>query len=229
MSWIDLGNPTPKNASEPYTLFQWKTGDVQRLPAGGQRPTPTLLEVLQQRRTVRDFGELDESELAEFLWHACRSRDTWASGMGFELEHRAAPSAGAIHPIHLVINRPGDARWWLYEPRGHMLIELPAASETLKELRDHSNEVLDAPGAVRFLLLAEPGKTFAKYSEGSSLIWRDAGALLGIMSLTAQGLDLNFCPLGITGEPWASSLANQRELVGVGLALLGSARCSALG
>lgn len=229
MSWIDLGNPAPKNASEPYTLFQWETGDVQRLPAGGQRSTPALFEVLQERRTVRHFGELDYGELAEFLWYACRSRNTWPSGMGFELEHRASPSAGAIHPIHLVINRPGDARWWLYEPRGHMLIELPAASRALKELCDHSQEVLDAPDAVRLLLLAEPGKTFAKYAEGSSLIWRDAGALLGIMSLTAQGLGLNFCPLGITGEPWASSLANQRELVGVGLALLGSAGLSSLG
>ncbi|URL00693.1 nitroreductase family protein (plasmid) [Pseudomonas sp. BYT-1] len=223
MTWIDLGNPFPREEWEQYDLFQWETGQVQRLPVGSLGASPALFDVLQQRRTSRQFGPLGDAELADFFWHACRSLETWPSDLGFELEHRSAPSAGAIHPIHLVINRPGDARWWLYEPRGHLLIELPSASGLLSGLLAHSREVLDAPEATELLFLAEPGKTMSKYADGCSLIWRDTGALLGVMALAAQGLGLSFCPLGITGEPWASSLAKQRQLVGVGLALLGSA------
>jgi len=69
--------------------------------------------------------------------------------------------------------------------------------------------------------VAEPGKTSAKYSSSSSLVWRDAGVLLGHIGLAAESLGLNYCPLGITGEPWVSQLDSQGKLSGVGLALLG--------
>lgn len=83
-------------------------------------------------------------------------------------------------------------------------------------------KVLGGDRATRILFLSEPGKTLGKYQNGCSLIWRDAGALLGVMALTATAQGLNFCPLGITGEPWASNLAEQGKLAGVGFALLGS-------
>lgn len=222
MTWIDLGNPTPKRKHDRHNLYLWETGEVKHLPVGMSQTTPEMLDVLQRRQTTRYFGPLKGDELGGFLWHACRSRNTWPSDLGFDLEHRAAPSAGAIHPIHLLIACPDDSRWWLYEPRGHLLIELVAAPQALHGLDTEILKVLDAPNAVRFLLVAEPGKTLAKYENGCSLVWRDAGALIGIMAVTAQALGLNFCPLGITGEPWIGSLSNQCKLVGVGVALLGS-------
>jgi hypothetical protein len=72
------------------------------------------------------------------------------------------------------------------------------------------------------LFVGEPGKTFSKYNHATSLVWRDAGVLIGHMALVAESLGLNFCPLGITGEPWVSELDKQGKLVGVGVALLGS-------
>lgn len=223
MTWIDLGNPMPKLVHDVHELLKWETGEVHPLTATSGIATQPFFQVLRERRTRRQFASLGEAGLADFLWHACRSRETWASDLGFELESRATPSAGAIHPIHLVINRPGDPRWWLYEPRGHFLVELITAPERLEGLREHCQQVVYAPEAIQLLLLAEPGKTLAKYSDGCSLIWRDAGAMLAVMALAAQGLGLNFCPLGITGEPWAGGLAKQGKLVGVGLALLGLA------
>jgi hypothetical protein len=72
------------------------------------------------------------------------------------------------------------------------------------------------------MFAAEPGKTFSKYTEANSLIWRDAGVLLGYFSFVAHALQLSFCPLGITGECWASQLDKQGRLVGVGLAIVGA-------
>ncbi|MFO6292409.1 hypothetical protein, partial [Pseudomonas aeruginosa] len=100
--------------------------------------------------------------------------------------------------------------------------DIKHAPTKLAGLLDLSLQVLAGDQATRFLFLAEPGKTLGKYQDGCSLIWRDAGALLGVMALTATAQGLNFCPLGITGEPWASGLADQSKLFGVGLALLGS-------
>ncbi|NWD69157.1 nitroreductase family protein [Pseudomonas gingeri] len=223
MTWIDLGNPTPKLSPERYTLVRWQTGEIYQLAARTGSASLSFDQVLESRRTEREFGGLDDTQLGSLLWQACRCQETWSSPLGFDLEHRAAPSAGAIHPIHVLINKPGDLRWWLYQPQGHYLVELINAAERLAGLLKHSSEVLEGPQAVRVLFVAEPGKTMAKYDEGYSLVWRDAGALLAVMALTAHAQGLNFCPLGITGEPWARSLADEGQLIGVGVGLLGLA------
>jgi len=80
-----------------------------------------------------------------------------------------------------------------------------------------------AGSATLLLFVAEPGMTIAKYSNASSLIWRDAGILQGYFAAAAESLDLNFCFLGVTGEPWASQLVDQPGLCGVGAAYVGAA------
>lgn len=222
MTWIDLGSPHPKTLIEPYSLFRWPTGDLQRLSAGTARTDYSLDAVLTSRRTQRQFGPLSDDQLGNVLWRSCGSSQSWPSPYGFDLEQRAAPSAGAIHPIHVLICRPNDPRWWLYQPQGHYLVEIQGAAVRLEGLVQQTSEVLDSDHAVHMLFVAEPGKTLTKYKDGCSLIWRDAGALLAVVALTAQAHGLHFCPLGLTGEPWAGALSDQGQLVGVGLALIGS-------
>ena len=54
-------------------------------------------------------------------------------------------------------------------------------------------------------------------------MWRDAGVVLGYMSLVAEALSLAFCPLGITGEPFLTDyLSTASRLKAVGLAILGA-------
>lgn len=226
MTWIDLADPLPRAAPELYAPIEWEVGEICSLPSSSGALDRSFSEVLDARVSHREFGSVDDHQLGSFLWMACRTRGVGTSNLGFDLEHRAAPSAGAIHPIHVVVKRPGDDRWWLYEPRIHQLLELKHAPAKLAGLYDLSRQVLEGDQATRFLFLAEPGKTLGKYQDGCSLVWRDAGALLGVMALTATAQGLNFCPLGITGEPWASTLADQGKLAGVGLALLGSAASS---
>lgn len=223
MTWIELGDPLPKPVPERYEPLEWEMGEVCPLPASSEALVRPFGEVLDARTSHREFGVVHDQQLGAFLWHACRTRGNGTSNLGFELEHRAAPSAGAIHPIHIVVKRSGDVRWWMYQTRAHQLVELKHATGKLASLYELSLQVLDGDEATRILFLAEPGKTLGKYQDGCSLIWRDAGALLAVMALTATAQGLNFCPLGITGEPWASALADQGKLAGVGLALLGSA------
>lgn len=223
MTWIGLGDPLPRPTPERYAPVEWDAGEICPLPSSTGTLDWSFNEILDARVSHREFGFVDDYQLGTFLWLACRTRGVGASDLGFDLEHRAAPSAGAIHPIHIVLKRPSDERWWLYEPKAHQLVELQQASAKLAGLHDLSMQVLKGDEAIRFLFLAEPGKTLGKYQDGCSLVWRDAGALLGVMALTATALRLNFCPLGITGEPWASALSDQGKLAGVGLALLGSA------
>src|SRR5690606_26004583 len=121
MTWIDLADPLPRSAPEPYTPIEWELGETRSLPSTSGVPDRSFNEVIDARASHREFGFVDDQQLGAFLWLACRTRGVGASELGFDLEHRAAPSAGAIHPIHVVVKRPGDDRWWLYVPRSHRL------------------------------------------------------------------------------------------------------------
>ncbi|WP_382161551.1 hypothetical protein [Hydrogenophaga sp. ANAO-22] len=96
------------------------------------------------------------------------------------------------------------------------------ASLDVVALRATMHEVIDAPSATLLLFVAEPGMTESKYEGASSLVWRDAGVLLGMFALAAEALSMNFSPLGVTGEPWASRLVPGAPLVGVGAAFVGA-------
>lgn len=221
MSWIDLGNPSPRDVYEPYRPYEWPSGDIEPLPSPPDIALPSIDQVIEQRRSRRLFGQFDREKLSHFLWLTCRTTGVGNEQLGFPIRQRPAPSAGAIHPIHLVIAFEGGG-WLRYDPDLHGLARLNMASDAANELWQSVAKVLDPGNGCVLLFVAEHGKTSAKYRNSDSLVWRDAGTLLGHMALVAESLELNFCPLGITGEPWISQLDGEGKLVGVGVALLGS-------
>ena len=222
MTWIDLGNPIPLYIPGRYEPFEWPSQVIEYLAVPAKLALPGLEKIVYTRRTRRTFGSLSREQIAFFLWLSCRTLTKGNDRVGFPITQRPAPSAGAIHPIHLLLSE--NENWLRYDPDRHGLMPLERAGSVLAGLWQAVTQVVEPEAGTVLLFVAEPGKTYAKYECGDSLIWRDAGVLIGHMALVAEALDLNFCPLGITGEPWISRLADQHQLVGVGAALLGSRR-----
>ena len=220
MTWIDLGNPSPRAEPTEWQPVDWGPSVVESLSIPHRRCLPCFDRVVNSRRTQRLFGNLDRDQLGSFFWYSCRIAAIGSDSLGFPITQRPAPSAGAIHPIHVVV---GDEHggWSRYVPEDHALAEIEGP-ERFEGLCQKVRQVLDPQFGTMLLFVAEPGKTFSKYDHATSLVWRDAGILIGHMALVAESLSLNFCPLGITGEPWISELNEQGKLVGVGVALLGS-------
>lgn len=223
--WINLSNPTVRETPEAYSPFAWPDGNFQAFPAIWDAPPSReeidVLAVVERRRSRRSFAALNYDQLGQLFWHCARTQGIAQSDLGFDLEQRPTPSAGAIHPIHILVKVTGTGKWLRYDGRRHGLVEVLGSERELKPLDECSEAVLPSESATKLLLVAEPGKTSAKYECGESLIWRDAGALLAIMAVTAEALNLTFCPLGITGEPCASQLAAPGILMGAGMALVG--------
>ncbi|MCM2310914.1 MAG: nitroreductase family protein [Steroidobacteraceae bacterium] len=183
--------------------------------------TVDLATLIEQRQTRRDFSNgVSDGALGEFLWLTCRNRSSRPSPYGFNQESRAHPSAGAVHPIHVLVGREG-ASWARYDPTEHALVTLPGSEDNLAAVRDQANQLLELQQGLVLGLAAEPGKSAAKYENSETLVWRDAGVVLGYMSLIAEALQLAFCPLGISGNPSLSSILHGRsDLFGAGLAIL---------
>lgn len=109
-----------------------------------------------------------------------------------------------------------------YDPVEHVLIEVPGSNDSALVGRMAAGRLLNLDEGAIFGLIAEPGKTAAKYENHETLVWRDAGVVFGYMSLIAEALGLAFCPLGITGQPYLTEyLSHGSKLQAVGLAVLG--------
>ncbi|MFV3314214.1 hypothetical protein [Pseudomonas sp. NY15374] len=233
MTWTRPSNPSPRAIPEFYEPYVWPVGNHLFFAAAkGSVPVAaeaSVFDLLARRRSRRSFGPVNTDALGSLLWHTAGIQATEPSGYGPRLEQRPTPSAGALHPIHLLLKMPDFPEWYRYDGGAHALVEVPGSSGVLAPLLGQSVEVIASPCATRIVLIAEPGKTFAKYHHASSLIWRDAGALLGILSIAAEALGMHFCPLGITGEPWVSELCLTGRLAGVGMALIGSPDLEDLG
>lgn len=227
MTWINLGNPYPRSEPQQYRPLEWPQGRRIALPEQIAATSKPFSQVAMGRRTRYEFGPVSHSMLGSLLGLTCRVQSCGNEQLGFALSKRPAPSAGAIHPIHVIVHENADGTWYRYDPMDHALVELPSAVQP-KEVRVAMNQIVQGDNATMLLFVAEPGKTFAKYVDACSLVWRDAGVLLGCFALAAEALELNFLPLGVTGEPWVSQLINETGLVGVGVAFVGSAPCGTL-
>ncbi|WP_147297890.1 SagB/ThcOx family dehydrogenase [Trinickia dinghuensis] len=241
MTWTSLGNPRLRAEPRQYTPVSWEEGPLLAFSTGSGSPVPRpdgqqdqehrqagLVDekppfdtLIGTRRTRYGFQSVSLGALDELFSLTCRVALCGPSTLGFALSQRPAPSAGAIHPVHVVVHLPGHAQLHRYDPYGHGLRALTCSVDP-EQLRRAMNDVVGALGAVLLMFVAEPAKTMAKYEAGSSLVWRDAGVLQGYFSLAAEALSLNFVPLGVTGDPWAARLVDQPGLVGVGAAFVGA-------
>lgn len=215
-------DPVPRAQPMRYQPFVWPDGPRLQLASRNKALKLDLVELLERRETRRDFRQpIDKASLGEFLWLACRNRSSRPSPFGPDQESRVYPSAGAMHPMHVLVSREAGP-WMLYDPVAHALIELPESSHSAATARAAANYLFDTGGGMLIGLVAEPGKTAAKYENHETLVWRDAGVILGYMSLVAEALGLPFCPLGITGGPYVTDyLSSSAMLQSVGMAVVG--------
>ncbi len=221
MSHIKLPSPVVKAIQDTPCTEPSTHQNSSQLPFPG--PTAAdFFDVVDRRRTRRRFGPIQLETLSSFLWFSARSREVVQNNGSIIWESRPAPSAGGKHPIDLYLF-PHHQPALKYNPYSHVLHEiLDFSSQSIESLIRDSNLVVDRQDGVLIWMIANFQKTASKYDNPESLVWRDAGALLNQMSLVAEALHLNYCPIGITGEPYCSTLLGDGWYEGVGGFVLGS-------
>lgn len=218
-----LFDPAPRAQPTRCQPFDWPTGAKLQLAPRNRPLELDLVALLEQRQTRREFKKpLEDATLGDFFWLACRNRSSRPSPFGLDQESRVYPSAGGMHPIHVLCSRDAGP-WMRYDPVAHALIELPDSTDSASASREAAGRLLELAQGVLLWLVAEPGKTAAKYESHETLVWRDSGVVLGYMSLVAEALGLAFCPLGIAGQSLLTDyLPDADHLQAVGLAVLGT-------
>lgn len=227
MRRISLGVPGPIPSVRPVTdCYEYHISERSVLDIPVEFPRSTIVDVLENRRTRRTFGPLSRSELSKFLWLVSKDRPSDSTDLSYPKSSRPHPTSGGLHCIDLVLLEGplASTHCKLYDALKHELcdIEIPRP-ESLAELKSEANGVVPLQGGILFCLAAQVSVLSSFYQNPESLVWRDSGIILGTMALVAESLSLNFCPLGITGEPHVSSAFRSVGILEcAGLAIVGS-------
>jgi SagB-type dehydrogenase family enzyme len=133
---------------------------------------------------------------------------------------RPSPSAGALHPIDVVLVH-GASRAFRYAALTHHLETLRVARpEHLRAFFNDCRQILPQASGTAIVLVGDLDRVAAVYEQPALLLWRDAGVLLQTLALVATAYRLAFCPLGVLGTPVAHALGLPARALGLGVALV---------
>ncbi|TDT92029.1 nitroreductase family protein [Pseudodesulfovibrio indicus] len=219
----NLDSPRPRHSQRAFGKQKFNVVKKRYLPRPNVSCGESFWSVVENRRTRREFESISIDFLASLLWYSAHPRKVRKDEQGFETQFRPPPSAGGLHPIEILVVRPDDSGWlpYVYDPKAHCLCQIGVDDAKVSSFVYDVEDVIPIQNGTILWLAANFEKTRAKYHNADSLVWRDAGVLIGHMALVAEALSLSYCPLGITGEPMVSELLSSTGLVGVGGAVIG--------
>lgn len=207
MAGIPTDEPRPRTAPLPWEPFEPRCTGVETLPIPADPAPRGFIDVLRSRRSAVG-GPVELGRVAELLWHAVATKGHAPAGRaGLPVEWRAAPSAGALHPISVVCIPESAEGAFFYDPREHAFRTLDVDRVAIAAA--NATDLAAVVGATRgctLRLLADVNKANAAYEHATTLVLRDSGCLIATLCLCAEWLGLAACPLGFLGQPVVGAL-----------------------
>jgi len=191
------------------------------LGAHASEASRPLAEILAGRRSQTSWSTPLAGDVAAALIRTGRVAG-WRDGPdGYVVSQRPAPSAGGRHPLDLEL-WAGDVSGlvpgrYSFDPLTCELVLTDSSpADGLAELGRIVGAAEPPPAAI--VAVAQTQRTLSRYPAGMSLIWRDAGVLLGFLHLCCADLGLASCIVGNCGV-----LVHRRSplVVDVGSVVLG--------
>lgn len=180
----------------------------------------SFLTVLEARRSHRVMTRAPLRELINAIAYGVQPRQVLEDDP-FERSRRPSPSAGAIHPVEILLV-PGTSRVFRYVALTHQLEVLQVSEPTpLRQFLDECRHMVPEASGTALVLVGCMNRVAALYKRPASLLWRDAGVLLQTLALVATAYHLAFCPLGVLGTQVVEALGLSERASAVGAALIG--------
>ena len=215
-------DPRPIEDTAKRPAPPWPTEKAMKIEPPRLTPVISLLDALQERRTQRILGRATLKLVSQVLCAAASARFI-KFGDNLTRSRRPSIAAGAIHSVEIfIVHGTTYKRIFYFNPFDRTIS--PVRSADAASLQGLWEKCLAFPSAVSTLivLVGRPNVLSLAYSNAESLLWRDSGALLQTLSMTAYGLGMGFCPLGTLGQEFIQCLpASNEMLYAVGTAWLG--------
>ena len=200
-------DPRPLAVTLACPPVEWPVRQVLKCPDVIPPSGVSFENVLEARRSLRCVSVAPLREIINAVAYATRPRYNLASDE-LERTRRPSPSAGALHPIEVVlVDWRTRHRVMRYVPLRHEIHVLyPIKQSKLIELVRAIREVLPLAHGTGVFLLGSDARVASAYENPLSLLWRDAGALIQTLHLTATAFRLAYCPIGLLGHGLVDAL-----------------------
>lgn len=218
----EYNEPTPKLARLNYSPPIWPIRGRHYLSVP-QKASYCLFRAVLQRRSRREFGPLSETDLASFFWYTAKSEHVLRRGKEAAVRLTRFPSSGGLSSIGILhfTRSKSDIIISLYDCDSHALLQMEPVGSSLRAYNAFS-DILDPQRGDILLYFSDSEIINSCYNFGESLLWRDAGVMLGGMSLVAEAIGLAFCPIGTSGRDSLRQVFNDDRFVALGAAVLGA-------
>jgi hypothetical protein len=186
-------------------------------------PPARFAHILEERRSTRVMRRSRLRDIINTIAFATNVRQI-KIGDPQHRSRRPSPSGGALHAVDILViwpNRRGRA--FRYDPFDHRLLELAIATpDSLSRFVQDVAAVLPGADGALLVLVGDMGRVAAAYDRPESLLWRDAGALIQTLHLTATAYGQAFCPLGPLGGSALEAIRDDGQFTAVGVAVIGT-------
>jgi len=179
--------------------------EVIPLPPPDLSGAVSVEEAIRSRRSIRSFRSdgLDLSVISQLLWAA--------QGITDDRGLRSAPSAGATHPIEvLVAVGTGEvltAGIYRYQPEDHVLLRIGTGDRRERLARTALNQMWMADAPISLVLVADFSRTTARYGDrGRRYVHMEVGHVAQNLYLQAQALELGTTVVGAFREEEVAEL-----------------------
>ncbi|MGN6194993.1 MAG: hypothetical protein ACTHOB_08640 [Ginsengibacter sp.] len=220
-----FSNASLKKKEEESIVFNYPISETIKLIKPPHLESINFWDVINNRTSKREFRELSLNEISKVLWLSAKVKDVFVQDNGYILTKRPSASAGARHPIDIIVQSPildSSKSFYYYNPFQHDLNKLTFKNNFIEKFRIHLSSMFDIRKAAICWFVAHPNRTASKYDNSLSLIWRDAGALIHSVQLVCAGLRINSCAAGTFGEPFISEMFSEHgNVFGIGGILIG--------
>ena len=189
------------NAYTPSQKAEWVATGVLERPITEWRAERSFDEVMELRRSPSVIGEVSLECTLGFVTHVFRTREV-GQGENFGLARKPSISAGALHPIDVLVVAGPEVREPILfdDPNSKCLTLSVKCPKTLANAVADCREILPTARGHLLLFTGDRRRVAGKYRPAESLLWRDAGAALQTCAMAAFAYGFAFCPLGDTGR-----------------------------
>ncbi|WP_125911842.1 hypothetical protein [Kiloniella majae] len=206
----------------PLEAIKYNIISRVKLPYFTDTTLKSFTKVIESRQSRRTFSNIELEQLSPLFYQSSRTKKSMVNELGLTIEKRNTPSAGAMHTIDCIISKFELDTWYVYNSRCHTFDLLNIDTTIPSQFKLKCKKIIDCPNSAYLIwYICDLDRLNCKYKNAEFLALRESGALASTQSLIAENFDLAFCMLGLMGRKQANTLSNQRNLLGVGTAVVG--------
>lgn len=219
---VSIQEAKVKDKVVPVAPVKYDVKSSIELPSYGNIASNVFSEVIETRCSRRKFLDISLEQLGPLLYLSSRTKEAITNDYGLVIEKRNSPSCGAMHTIDCIVSRFGSECWYVYNSRNHSLDQLNVDSFIINQFKLKCQGLIDyLDSGYLIWYVCDLERLSCKYENAEFLALRESGALAATQGLIAESYGLAFCMLGLMGNEEAKALSNQRNLLGVGVAVVG--------